>query len=915
MRKIILPQSLRTPGMCIKLSKVIVSMLLILIISVSVFAQKTVEICPGDTVTLKTLLPYESIAWRDGAGNILQIPDAQGVLVADTTPKVSPGVSTTYVARIVDPAAVNLITTGDFESDTTWQNFSAYEYIPVPNDYVHDFARGFFTVVHDAQELFDSAKLGMPYFESNWYQPIKDHTTGSGRMFVANGSTNIASDVYKTSVNVTAGTEYIVGAWFANIHIGYKQPYSMQIFVDGSFVGSIGGEEVGGWYQQFDFWKANVTKKVDVVFRNITRTNDAGNDFAIDDVLFAPVTYDTITVNVKYAPQVTVFDTSACFGNGLGLIRSEVNSTLPIDSVVWKAPPGFLNDIKSDKPAMANNNQSEGKYYLTLTAYADNGCFTVSDNAHIAISNGPSVSIDNEMLCYGSGLNKLTVDISQYFPLNGFSWIVSDKEFLSDTTSLEPGLKNKNQAVGDYTVSLLLTDSVGCGKESKAATITIIDLPKVSVFDTAVCFGNGLSTINKTISVSKPINNVVWTAPTGFLNDINSINPVVANNNQAAGSYEISLAVYDSAGCIGISDTANIIINKLPVVTVLDTSTCYGAGTSFAIANVSSDAAVKSYAWSAPAGFFADTTKLIPELGINQTQNDYTVSLTVTDSNNCSATSIPSRISLGDAPEVTIHDTAACFGQGLDLINSSVISNSHIVAVNWSAPWLFLNDSTSRIPFMANSEQDTGTYVIGLAVIEANGCRGVGVGTVRIYGNPEVVLTDQQTKFGESITVQSTVIAGSDSTYKYEWIDPSGILNNITLNNPVLADSYLAIGEYPLTLKVTDANGCVHESQQVYVTVLEPDTVVIDMPKAFRPAANSENSTVYVKGFGITELKSFQVFNRWGNLIFESDDLRKGWDGHYKGKLLPSGAYGYQLTVETYDGVEHYRKGTILLLH
>ncbi len=106
---------------------------------------------------------------------------------------------------------------------------------------------------------------------------------------------------------------------------------------------------------------------------------------------------------------------------------------------------------------------------------------------------------------------------------------------------------------------------------------------------------------------------------------------------------------------------------------------------------------------------------------------------------------------------------------------------------------------------------------------------------------------------------------------------------------------------------------CFSSVDTFYVSVHEKS--VLDMPKAFMPKGNEANRVVYIRGVGITEVVDFQVFNKWGNLVFESNDISKGWDGYYKGELLPSGPYAYYVKAKNYMGKEYSKKGTILLLY
>ena len=79
------------------------------------------------------------------------------------------------------------------------------------------------------------------------------------------------------------------------------------------------------------------------------------------------------------------------------------------------------------------------------------------------------------------------------------------------------------------------------------------------------------------------------------------------------------------------------------------------------------------------------------------------------------------------------------------------------------------------------------------------------------------------------------------------------------------------------------------------IEIQDPYTLYI--PTVFSPDGDNTNDIFYVKGNGFDEL-SFEIYNRWGQQVFQSDDLNKGWDGNYRNQPSPIGTYVYQLKIE-----------------
>ena len=85
------------------------------------------------------------------------------------------------------------------------------------------------------------------------------------------------------------------------------------------------------------------------------------------------------------------------------------------------------------------------------------------------------------------------------------------------------------------------------------------------------------------------------------------------------------------------------------------------------------------------------------------------------------------------------------------------------------------------------------------------------------------------------------------------------------------------------------------------------------MPNAFTPG-NGVNSVFKINMLGQAQLNYFRVFNRWGNLVFETKDINEGWDGAYKGQPQPFGVFIYEVQAVTESGKIITKRGNITLL-
>jgi gliding motility-associated-like protein len=104
--------------------------------------------------------------------------------------------------------------------------------------------------------------------------------------------------------------------------------------------------------------------------------------------------------------------------------------------------------------------------------------------------------------------------------------------------------------------------------------------------------------------------------------------------------------------------------------------------------------------------------------------------------------------------------------------------------------------------------------------------------------------------------------------------------------------------------------GCTDTVCTKVVTLIKP---VVDVPSAFTPNGDGKNDKVFVRGFGIAQM-NFRIYNRVGQVVFESGSPSYGWDGKFKGALQPMDAYAYTLIVQFGDGTIVNKKGDITLI-
>ena len=112
-----------------------------------------------------------------------------------------------------------------------------------------------------------------------------------------------------------------------------------------------------------------------------------------------------------------------------------------------------------------------------------------------------------------------------------------------------------------------------------------------------------------------------------------------------------------------------------------------------------------------------------------------------------------------------------------------------------------------------------------------------------------------------------------------------------------------------------DPHGCVFPVSSVTIYVIAPDCNenTVFVPNTFTPNGDGRNDVLYARSAFVTELY-FTVYDRWGQQVFATNDINKGWDGIFNGKPCNPDVFGYYLTFKCNDGRESFKKGNVTLI-
>lgn len=198
--------------------------------------------------------------------------------------------------------------------------------------------------------------------------------------------------------------------------------------------------------------------------------------------------------------------------------------------------------------------------------------------------------------------------------------------------------------------------------------------------------------------------------------------------------------------------------------------------------------------------------------------------------------------------------------------------------------------------------------IYSLKVTDNNGCTSSNVAQTAVSLYPQVVIiTDyiSDVAFNEQIQLQAKDV-NNVGIVDYSW-SPTNGLSNSRIQNPILTVGYT--DNYTITGISKD--GCYGTDNISLRIFSKPDIFV---PGAFSPNNDGTNDIFKPIPIAIKEITVFAIFDRYGNKIFETHELNKGWDGTYNGSKQQSGTYVWYAEAISIFNEKILKKGTVVLL-
>ena len=524
----------------------------------------------------------------------------------------------------------------------------------------------------------------------------------------------------------------------------------------------------------------------------------------------------------------------------------------PTYSYLWSGGHGTADSII---------NVPAGSYTLTVTDA--HGC---ADTISVSVANtgGATVNVTNitNVTCPGGSDGSITVSATGGSTPYTYHWTSS----ITNTNTTQGSF-----SAGTYVITV--TDNAGC-----IATVSATVSAPSAIIPTPTAIA--VSCHNATdgsASIS-----VIGGTP-GYTYFWNVDSATTSISNMAPGIYTVT--VTDQHSCTASASSTISNPDSLIIMPTVLPQSCANHIDGSITLNVSGGTPLYTYQWAPVGGNVPSLT------GLSAGPYSYTV----TDSHNCSVSGTSTVVlSAAIIPNPTLTEPECP-----PLTNGSIVVSP--AGGNPAYNYTWSNASQSAI----NGQLGAGTYY--LTITDSRGCTLLDTFMLAYTGQLTVEAGyDQTIDLGETATLNAVTTGGNDISYVWS---PDYHLTCITCQSP----DATPFQTFTYIVNVIDTSGCRASDS---VTIFVNKTYNLYVPNAFTPNGNGTNDSWEIFGNKKTwKFVHILIFNRWGEKIFESNDINFQWDGTYKGTLQEPNVYVYVLDVTFIDGYTIAKqKGSITLI-
>lgn len=568
-------------------------------------------------------------------------------------------------------------------------------------------------------------------------------------------------------------------------------------------------------------------------------------------------------VTVNPLPNVMFTANNVCEGNVTNYVNTSSIVSGSISNYIWDYTSDGTPDNTNQTASTIFSNP--GTYTTQLMAISNLNC-SATHTLAVTVNPKPFAQFNSLPVCEGTQMtftNQSTIISGQ---IVNNQWAFGD-----NTSSLLPNPSHLYIGPGSFNVTLITSSNFGC-VNSVSQLVTIHPKPTVNFQSTTTCLNQATQFNNQSSIGSGSIIKYRWDFENNGTIDDSTANP--SHIYPTAGTQQTRLMAISNNSCVN-QNLNPVVVHYNPIANFSVPSTCMPASSHFTSLATSSDGTITSYAWDFNGDNLTDNNQQNPQYIYLQAGN-YGVKLEVQTQYGCTNSIIKSAY-VNSTPSAlfTAQNNTGCPSLCVQFINNSTIGSGNIV----THQWIFGDNSNPDYSQNPTHCYSTGNYNVMLKVVSDSGCVSSSTMPSLVNVYPLPVANFNVTP--EEVEITTPMIEVEDksigaSTVKYTFNDGT-VKNTPNFNYTFNTDVAKTVSIMQLAV---NSYGC---RDSIIKQIEIKPAYVIYIPNAFTPNSDGTNDGFKAVGVGIATFK-MQVFDRWGALVFETNDINNAWDGSIKGK-------------------------------
>ena len=281
----------------------------------------------------------------------------------------------------------------------------------------------------------------------------------------------------------------------------------------------------------------------------------------------------------------------------------------------------------------------------------------------------------------------------------------------------------------------------------------------------------------------------------------------------------------------------------------------------------------------------------------------HTVKLVVKTNVGCESDTITKTFFTNAAPVVNITGQDGCVNVPINFFGTQIDNATMITQWNWN----FGDGTTSTLQNPVHTFSAGGNINVKLNATASNGCMSSNVFQVINVGQINAVASNDTLILKDIPFPLHVNYSGNFNGVPTILWSPSTGLNNAQISNPTA----VLQNDITYTVTVTTSQGC-EARDSVNIKVFKGSAVYV--PTGFTPNADGLNDILKGLYVGINNVHYFKIYNRWGQEVFSTNSLSKGWDGTINGVRQQTGTYVWMLKAEDIAGKIYQMRGVSTLI-